>query len=237
MSGSSSLTAVGATRAAHEKHDAINLHFLRRGNGLEFEMEARWIRAQIPPDCRRIAEIGCGNGSLFPWLCARSVVGVDCASDGLKYTRKRFPRASLVAGSAEHLPVAAESLDAIVMQHVIEHIEEFRRAGESWFRALRRGGRLILVTPNASFRDPSVYDDPTHVHIFTRVELKEQVERMGFDVCDVRTLGVPLLRSYGHIPGGWRLRRAVIAAAGFLSRFPGFCDMGQSLCCVARRPE
>jgi SAM-dependent methyltransferase len=213
----------------------VDLHFLHRGHGLEFDMEARWIRSQLPRRCGRVADIGCGNGALFPWIGPERVIGFDFAAAGLRVTRSRFAGVPVIAGCAEHLPTASGSFDAIVMQHVIEHLKDVEEAARGWYRALRNGGRLIVVTPNAQFKDPSVYDDPTHTHIFAPRELCEVLMGAGFDVCDVRTLGLPILRNYGRVPGGWRLRRGVIYGAGFLSRIPGLRAGGQSLCCAVRR--
>jgi SAM-dependent methyltransferase len=221
--------------ASVDRRDAVARHFLNRGHGLEFEMEARWIRSQLPPQCNQVADVGCGNGALFQWLGTDSVVGFDFAPDGLQHTRERFSEVPLVAGCAEHLPAAASSFDAIVMQHVVEHLVDVDRAARGWHRVLRVGGRLIIVTPNADFVDPSVYDDPTHTHIFTRTELRDVLEGAGFDVCNLCTLGLPFFRSHDQLPGGWRLRRGLISSARLLSRVPGLAGAGQSLCCVARR--
>jgi len=225
------------TLASVDRRDAVALHFLHRGHGLEFEMEARWIRSQLPPNCKRIADVGCGNGALFPWLGTGEVVGFDFAPEGLQHTRQRFPQVPLVAGCAEHLPAGANSFDAIVMQHVVEHLGDVELAARGWLRVLRAGGRLIVVTPNADFVDPSVYDDPTHTHIFTQAQLRDVLEGAGFEVCEVRTLGLPFFRNHAQLPGGWRLRRGLISRARLLSRIPGLSGAGQSLCCVARRAK
>ncbi len=237
MSGAASglVGAMLGKLADRKRRDTVALHFLRRGYGLEFEMEARWIRSQLPAGCDRIADVGCGNGALFSWLGSAKVVGFDFASEGLQHTRGRFSGVPLVAGCAEHLPVGPASFDAIVMQHVIEHLGDVDVAARGWCRALRVGGRLIVVTPNAEFVDPSVYDDPTHTRIFNSRELCGVLEGGGFEICDLRTLGLPFFRNYGRLPGGWRLRRGLIRGAKLLSRVPGFSGSGQSLCCVARK--
>lgn len=214
---------------------ALDRHFARRGHGLEFEMEARWIARSLPAGAERVLDIGCGIGALFPVIGESRVVGVDYVFDGLRRTRVRYPASRLTCGDGANLPFASESFDAMTAQHVIEHMRDAVNACREWRRALRPQGRLIIVTPNAEFCDPSVFDDPTHVSIFSRKTLRETMETAGFVVDFIGTLGLGWFRKYRSLPGGWRLRRLVLNKAGAFAWVPGLRGRGQSLCCIARR--
>ena len=102
---------------------------------------------------------------------------------------------------------------------------------------LRPGGVLLIQTPNAAFVDPSVFEDPTHVHLYFAPELGREVELAGFEILDLRTLGLPWFRGYGKRPGGWRLRRLVTGQAPLFSKLGPLRWRGQTLCCAARRPK
>lgn len=219
------------------KTDWVDRHFLHRGCGVEFEMEVQWIRQQLPSRATCIADIGCGIGALFDVIGRSRVVGVDYCNDGLTHTRRRYPEIPLYCAYAESLPFADGSLDAITLQHVIEHIEPSKNALREWFRVLKPGGRLIMLTPNAHFCDPSVFEDTSHVHIFDHHDLHQAVTQRGFEMIELRTLGLPWFRHYHTIPMGWRLRRFVTRQARLLSNLPLCRWKGQTLCCVARRPE
>lgn len=214
----------------------VEAHFAHRGRGIEFDMEVAWVRRHVPAGRGPIVDIGCGIGGLFDTLGRKRAVGVDLNAAGLTGTRERFTSVPLLCGKAEALPFADGVLDAITSQHVVEHLADYGGACREWYRALRPGGVLLTLTPNARFCDPSVYHDDTHVHIFSPDDLPRVLGEAGFDVIDLRTLGLPWFRRHDRIPGGWRLRRFVIQHARRLSTFEPVRWKGQTLCCAARKP-
>jgi SAM-dependent methyltransferase len=236
--GSEALCLVRSSNDAAYHAEAaatIDRHFARRGHGEEFEMEARWIVQSLPGRAQRILDIGCGIGALFPLVGETRVIGVDYALAGLRQTRNRFARSRLACGDAASLPFAEGSFDAIIAQHVIEHMPDSGAVCRDWRRVLRANGRLIIVTPNLQFCDQFIFDDPTHVCIFSRKTLRQSLETVGFNVEFICTLGLPWFRNYHALPGGWRLRRLTLRKAGTFARLPGLRNSGQSLCCIARR--
>jgi len=216
--------------------DLVEKHFFHRGYGLEFEMEARWVRSCLPSGRARIADVGCGIGALFDVIGASRVLGVDYSRDGLIHTQRRHPVVPLFCARTESLPFSDRSLDALTLQHVVEHVHQVEQAVREWFRVLRPGGLLVVLTPNVQFCDPTVFEDHSHVRLFDHQDLRNMMQQNGFDILDLRTLGLSWLRQYQHIPSGWRLRRFIMRYACWLSMIP-FCRWkGQTLCCAARRP-
>jgi SAM-dependent methyltransferase len=214
----------------------VSKHFLRRGHGAEFAMEAAWVRRNLPATAGCVADVGCGNGALLRTMHAGQAIGMDHNAIGLGRSQPRLPTVPLICAEAERLPLADASLDAIVLQHVVEHVELAEDACREWFRVLQPGGRLLLLTPNRSYYDPSVYADASHVWIFDRNDLRRIVTRVGFEILDLRTLGLPWFRAYHQVPGGWRIRRWVTGCAGLISTVPAWRWKGQTLCCACRRP-
>ena len=232
-----SMTTNMTTALDNTLSSTVDRHFLHRGFGAEFEMEVDWIRAHLPTDARRILEIGCGGGVLFDALGTDRVVGLDYAWDGLAHTAARFPAVPLVCASADRVPLRDAFADGIVAQHVLEHLTDGELACWEWFRVLRPGGTLLILTPNVAFSDPRVFFDDTHVHLFSGDELASLLGRVGFEVSDMRTLGLNAFREYKGRPGAWRMRRLVTRWAHALSAMPGLRDRGQTLCCCAVRPD
>ena len=222
--------------AAASADETISRHFLHRGHGAEFEMEAGWVRANLPPGRGRIVDLGCGIGSLFDTIGTGRAIGVDYQRSGLRHTQSRFPGVPLVCADAERLPLADASIEGLTLQHVIEHLAETRSVLRELYRVLMPGAVLLLLTPNAEFCDPGVFEDPTHVHIFNCRDLPKNLRDVGFDILDLRTIGLPWFRGYNSIPAGWRLRRFVTRHAIALSTVRPWRWRGQTLCCAARRP-
>lgn len=215
--------------------DGVEWHFLHRGFGPEFEMEAAYIRSYLPDCGRWILDIGCGIGGLFDSIGANRVLGADGLISGLMLTRKAHPQVPLATANAASLPFRDGSVHAVTAQHLVEHLTSFAAICREWRRVLQPNGLLIIATPNAGFVDPSVYDDPSHVEIYSGESLRAALEPSGFKVLDIRSLGLPWFRQYGGLPGGWRMRRAVLRNARLLSQLPGLLWKGQTLCCVARK--
>ena len=84
-------------------------------------------------------------------------------------------------------------------------------------------GVLVLVTPNDSYPDPSVYFDPDHKFIFSRRLLREALVTAGFQVERCYTL-FPYL-------GSQRLARRL----PWLRWLPWFGEHGAAIMARARR--
>ncbi|MEM2293773.1 MAG: class I SAM-dependent methyltransferase [Nitrososphaerota archaeon] len=78
---------------------------------------------------------------------------------------------NFIRASALSLPFKEDIFDTIYMFHVIEHLEDPKRALNEIHKVLRKGGKLVVITPNKYSR--SSYLDPTHRHHFTPGELKK----------------------------------------------------------------
>ncbi len=218
-------------------NDLVTRHFTGRGQGLEFEMEASWLLRRVPRNNAHVLDLGCGIGAILRRLSGCHAIGLDINVDGLVETRRVIQDVPLACAAAESLPLANESMDALMTQHVIEHLTDGAAACAEWFRVLKPGGIAVLLTPNRRFVDPSVFDDETHVHIFDGDDLASTLHRAGFIVEETRTLGLPWFRRYQGRRGAWRLRRRVTRHAEALSGLPTLRWKGQTLCCVARRPS
>ncbi len=120
--------------------------------------------ASLLPRSGRIVEVGCGTGGLLASAArsGRTIEGVDIASRWLVVARRRLEdrglTVPLVAASADRLPYADGSVDAIVADSLLEHLDDPGAAVREWARVLRPGGALIVWSPNrfAMTVDPHV---------------------------------------------------------------------------------
>ncbi|WP_338354879.1 methyltransferase domain-containing protein [uncultured Marinobacter sp.] len=101
-----------------------------------------------------ILEIGCGPGQLLAAAATRGcdVMGVDVSLEWLVIARHLVERyggkPELAAGFAEQLPLADNSVAAIVSLDVIEHVGDQDAYVSDLRRVLKPGGFFGLSTPN-----------------------------------------------------------------------------------------
>ena len=88
-----------------------------------------------------------------------------------------------VEGSAEDLPFNDNFFDSIVAGELTEHLNNPDLFVKESQRVLKKGGKLILTTPN---RDSLInrlfksYHAPAHLSLFNFSELKKLLEKNGF---------------------------------------------------------
>lgn len=107
-----------------------------------------WIRArlrELAPE--RVLDLGCGNGYLSAELVRSipQVSAIDPSEALLQHARQRLPaHARVYHGSAESLPFADASFDAVVSLLSFRYTDQPAAAREV-ARVLAPGGQLILV--------------------------------------------------------------------------------------------
>ncbi|MEM2293535.1 MAG: class I SAM-dependent methyltransferase [Nitrososphaerota archaeon] len=104
------------------------------------------------PSSSRLLDIGCSTGDLTVHIANKlgitQIFGVDIDKEALSKARAKGITAYLVDVSREELPFAENSFEVCVMLNVIEHIENPDHVIREAYRVLKRGGFLILTTPN-----------------------------------------------------------------------------------------
>jgi ArsR family transcriptional regulator len=97
-----------------------------------------------------IGDLGCGTGAMTEVLApaVARVIAVDDSEAMLDAARKRLDGVANIdfrAGSLEALPIADGALDAAVLSLVLHYVPEPRPALAEAARALRAGGKLLVV--------------------------------------------------------------------------------------------
>jgi SAM-dependent methyltransferase len=100
----------------------------------------------VPEGDPRVVDLGAGTGKLTRLLVARGldVTAVE-PSDGMReQLQEALPGVPALAGSAERMPLADQSVDAVLVAQAW-HWVDLPRASVEVARVLRPGGRLGLV--------------------------------------------------------------------------------------------
>lgn len=99
-------------------------------------------------------EIGCGLGyfSLEALNRGAKVTVVDVGKNLVDITKNRVKKGKFIIASASRLPFKDNSYDIVLCTEVIEHVEDQKKAFNEMFRVLKKGGYLVITTPNKLFK-------------------------------------------------------------------------------------
>ncbi len=108
------------------------------------------VAALVPASCRRVLEIGCGEGQLGRLLRARghSVTGIELLPDVAERARAHLDRVVLADVEGDGLPFPPDSFDAIVFADVLEHLVDPWGALRKAVEVLAEDGVVVASIPN-----------------------------------------------------------------------------------------
>jgi GT2 family glycosyltransferase/SAM-dependent methyltransferase len=150
-------------------------------------------RAVAPP--ARVLEAGAGQGRFVRMARAAGyeASGFEPSAKGVEVAATRgveLQRASLESASVE-----AASVDAVVLWHVLEHLDEPGPALDRVRSWLRPGGALLLGVPNVASLQAAIagprwlhLDVPRHRHHFTPAGIRSLLAAHGFGVAETEHL-------------------------------------------------
>ena len=135
------------------------------------------------PTNRLAIDIGCGAGSNLKALVSSGLnpVGLDQSTYVLSLIRAKagFP---LLAGDLNRLPVKTNSVGLIIAMDILEHLENDENGIGELYRALTKGGVLILTVPAFKFLS-GIQDVVTgHKRRYSRGEITNKLRGKGFDI-------------------------------------------------------
>jgi len=120
------------------------------GPGRSWQAFGHLLLRILPP--LEVADLGSGEGLLSELLARRckKVIAVDNSAKIVAFGAKKAKRNGLKnlefrLGDIEDPPLAAESVDLVVLSQALHHAENPARALAAAFRILRRGGRILLL--------------------------------------------------------------------------------------------
>lgn len=169
----------------------------------------------------RVLEVGAGVGQITRELRQnRAITELTSIEPNPRFCaqlRAAFPSHKIVEGTIADMETA-KSWDAILSLNVLEHIEQDEPELRYYRRLLMRGtGVLCLFVPARPEIFAPLDRDFGHLRRYTRVGLREKLERAGFEILRLR---------YYNIAGyfAWWLNFRVLRRRGFGSSSVRFFD-------------
>lgn len=109
----------------------------------------RLLRQSLPRTPSRVADLGCGTGSLSLLIAAQGhdVTGVDFAPEMVERARAKTTgfNARFQVGDAAQPDLPTGTFEAVVVRHVLWALPDTEAALDRWTDLLAPGGRLVLV--------------------------------------------------------------------------------------------
>jgi SAM-dependent methyltransferase len=142
-----------------------------------------------------VLDVGCGRGE-FLAACRESRIearGVDTNERSVADLKQRGFDVSLAAVPECFASIADATLGSVLAMHVVEHlpIDALLALFRESARVLRRGGLLMIETPNAESILAAASDfwrDPTHIAPRHPAALSVLAREHGFEIAEVRAV-------------------------------------------------
>jgi ubiquinone/menaquinone biosynthesis C-methylase UbiE len=113
------------------------------------------IQRCLQPQERRFLDCGCGAGEYVLALferCGLDAQGIEFDEAKVRQAhQKPALRERVFQGDLQALPFAANTWDAAMVNEVLEHVPDERRALTEIARVLKSNGKLIVFSPNRWF--------------------------------------------------------------------------------------
>jgi SAM-dependent methyltransferase len=203
-----------------------------RGHGVElavsrakqatFRRHLRWLG---PGQSRSLLEVGCsaGDGLLAARALGFEVTGIDRNPEAVALANRRLGDERARAVELQSFAPPASPFDAITLFDVLEHLPRVAEQLDTLRRSLRRGGHLLLVTPDATSLSARLFGRrwphflAEHLTLFSRAGLRSLLVRSGFEILRhrpaLKSLSLAMVRHhfelYPHVAGA-RLLAALL---------------------------
>jgi SAM-dependent methyltransferase len=134
-------------------------------------------------------------------------------------------------GKLQDQRLPSEGYDAVVMNHLVEHVPEPHELLRECHRILKRGGRLVILTPNTESVAHRKFREnwfclciPRHLQLFNAAGLRRLARGAGFTSADIASgchgaaysfIASPIIRRTGRIDPNapWSLLTKIRAIA------------------------
>lgn len=125
-----------------------------------------------------VVDLGCGSGSFHYETCSGTIVATDLQFDSAK-RRSDVPRVSYVCADSAAIPLANQSVHAVISHNTMEHFADYKSALAEIGRILRPDGWLWVAVPNGFALDDKLYryvfSGGGHVNRFAHDSLLEEI--------------------------------------------------------------
>jgi SAM-dependent methyltransferase len=157
-------------------------------------LERRKFLRLLPERGTAVMDVGCSDATFLEMLdgLVKKRFGVEMDPSLSVIAKEKLGAENVVEGPFEEVDVPFRGLDAVRINHVIEHFMDPVLALTKINRSLKNNGYLIGETPNTSCISRNLfgrlwggYSIPRHIHLFNPSTLRMLLEKTGFEVIQI----------------------------------------------------
>lgn len=181
-----------------------SFNLLLRATMLHRERKQRELMYLDEMPAGRLLEVGCGDGRLLVQMRARGweVEGQEVDPKAAAHARSAHG-VTVHLGTLENTSFPNDSFDAVIMNHVIEHVHDPVALLAECYRIMKPGGLLVAVTPNVKSYGHKRFgacwrglEPPRHLHLFSVGALMVCAKKAGFRSAETWTTSVNAVSIY-----------------------------------------
>ncbi|WP_417558701.1 class I SAM-dependent methyltransferase [Mesoflavibacter zeaxanthinifaciens] len=102
----------------------------------------------------RILDLGCGDGRFTAFLGEfGDTDALELSAEAVRIANSKHPHVNYFQGDATGYPFESNTYHVVLSQEVIEHIEDQEAYLNVCYHVLKKGGYLIITTPNKKVFD------------------------------------------------------------------------------------
>jgi ubiquinone/menaquinone biosynthesis C-methylase UbiE len=152
---------------------------------------------------KKVLDAGCGNESLSIRLSKMGfdVSGIDVTKENISFANSvkkvlGIKNLDFSQMSLTDIKFKKNSFDAVVSGEVLEHIKKDEKAVKEFNRVLKMNGQCLISVP----QNPKLWSKEDewvrHFRRYTRKGLVRIMQKNGFKVEKIRSVGFPIVRLY-----------------------------------------
>ena len=134
------------------------------------------------PKQSRVLDYGCGAGEFVKFIEEDfQSIGFEPDEDARNAAQNKISKAKIIADLNQ---IENNSLDAITLWHVFEHVENQDEMLDIFHRKLKDSGILIIAVPNPTSYDAkyykeywAAYDVPRHIYHFSKKGMENLISK------------------------------------------------------------
>ncbi len=156
------------------------------------KLACRLLYAPPPKSFKgRILDVGCGSGLYLHTLKKNGwdVYGVEMSAKAVEFAKVKLKLPNISVGVIEEVNYPEGFFNVVIMNHVIEHLFDPRQSLREVNRILKKGGLLIITTPNIDSFNFKVFgkywfplETPRHLNLFEISSMLKLFRETGFEL-------------------------------------------------------